>query len=366
MVVRLGDRRLSDWYSDFLIVNQGQCICTALGRELGIAHDQFTRMLNREHFDSAFLWKSCKPLVRRIELASGVLVLDDTIEEKCYSALSDWNCYHWDHCLNRSVRGLNQVTMLYHSQDISVPIGFKMVTKPDIVIDKKTGKEKRVSKVSKQVLFQALIAEAVDNQVQIGHIVADKWFSSEDNMKFIAGKEKYFVFPLKKNRKVALSAQDKANGVYQVVSEVKLDEGQVRTVYVKGVEFPLLLQKQVFQTEGDVPKGSEPTLYLVSNDLTLDAPAMTAIYSIRWKVECCFKSMKSNLGYANSPAHTQKSQVNHLVLCMLAFVKLEILKDKTRINHFAFKAKVRAVALSKAWQFWQDTKKQFQVSIDAA
>lgn len=359
-------RFLQDLYSDYLIVNQGQCSCTSLGQEINISHDRFTRMLHSEQLDSKWLWKSVKPLVTRISSPDGVLVLDDTVEEKRYSALSSWNCYHWDHCLNRSIKGINQLTSLYHSQSISVPVGFEIITKTEKVIDKKTGKEKLVSKVSKQSLFQNLIQHAVDNALEFRHIVADKWFSSKDNMNFIHGIEKYFVFPLKNNRKVALSKEDKERGLYQGVGEVKLEEDQVLTVYVEGMEFPLLLQKQVFKNGDGAPKGSEPILYLVSNDLTLDAPSMAAIYSIRWKVECFFKSVKSNLGYANSPAHTYKSQVNHLVLSMIAFVKLEMVKDKTRINHFAFKAKVRAVALTAAWAFWQDVKKQCSLSMMAA
>lgn len=359
-------RFLRDLYSDYLIVNQGQCSCTSLGQETNISHDRFTRMLHSEQLDSKWLWKSVKPLVTRISSPDGVLVLDDTVEEKRYSALSSWNCYHWDHCLNRSIKGISQLTSLYHSQSISVPVGFEIITKTEKVMDKKTGKEKLVSKVSKQSLFQNLIRQAVDNSLEFRHIVADKWFSSRDNMNFIHGIEKYFVFPLKNNRKVALSKQDKERGLYQGVGEVKLEEEQVLTVYVEGMEFPLLLQKQVFKNGDGAPKGSEPFLYLVSNDLTLDAQSMAAIYSIRWKVECFFKSVKSNLGYANSPAHTYKSQVNHMVLSMIAFVKLEMVKDKTRINHFAFKAKVRAVALTAAWEFWKNVKKQCSLSMMAA
>lgn len=355
MVLRV--EQLRDYYSDYLIVNQSGCHCTSLGLELGLSHDRFTRMLNKEELDSKWLWSRCKFLVKRISSPEGVLVIDDTIEEKRHSALSDWNCYHWDHCSNRSVKGINQVTSLYHSKDISVPVGFEVVTKPDFVEDGKTGKLKRISRKSKQDIFRDLVKQAIDNQIDIKYIVADKWFSNKENMNFISGLKQQFVFPLKNNRKVALSKEDKEKGVYQVVSEVKLEEGQVRIVYVEGVEFPLLLQKQVFQTGDDAFNGNEPILYLVSNDLTLDAPTMTTIYSIRWKVECFFKSIKSNLGYAKSPTHTYKSQTNHLVLSMVAFVKLEVLKDKVRINHFAFKAKVRAVALHSAWNFWQDVRK---------
>lgn len=361
MVLKIG--QLRDYYSDYLIVNESKCYCTSLGKELGISHDKFTRMLNKEELDSKWLWIAVKPLVKRVSSSSGVLIIDDTIEEKRYSSESDYHCYHWDHCVNRSVRGINQVSSLYHSKDVSVPLGFEIVTKPDKIIDKKTGKEKRVSRKSKQDIFRGLIQQAIDNKLAIEYIVSDKWFSNKENMNFVANLQQQFIFPLKHNRKVALSKEDKANGLYQAVSEVKLEEGQVLIVYVEGVEFPLLLQKQVFLSKDGVPTGNEPILYLVSNNLTLDAPTMKAIYSIRWKVETFFKSLKSNLGYANSPAHTYKSQVNHLVLSMMAFVKLEMLRDKTRINHFAFKAKVRENALKKAWKFWADVKNQFDIAI---
>jgi DDE superfamily endonuclease len=173
--------KLRDLYSDYLIVNQSQCICTGLGSELGLSHDKFTRMLHKENLDSKWLWKNVKPLASRISSEQGVLILDDTIEEKYYSRVSDWNCYHWDHCKNRSVKGINQLSALYHSKSISIPVGFEVVTKPDTIIDKKTGKEKRVSKVSKQDLFRKLINQSVDNQLEIGHILADKWFSSKEN-----------------------------------------------------------------------------------------------------------------------------------------------------------------------------------------
>jgi hypothetical protein len=353
---------LQDLYSDYLIVNQGQCSCTNLGKSLNMSHDCFTRMLHSEELNGSWLWKVAKPLANRIASPEGVLAIDDTVEEKRYSSLSPWNCYHWDHCLSRSIKGVNQLTSLYYSNSISVPVGFETITKTEPVIDKKTGKEKLVSKVPKQKLFQGLIEQAVHNRLIFRYVVADKWFSSKENMNFIHGLDKYFVLPLKNNRKVAMSKEEKERGLYQAVGEVKLEEGHVLTVYVEGVEFPLLLQKQVFKDGDGALSGSEPTLYLVSNDLDLAPSVMLAIYSIRWKVECFFKSVKSNLGYANSPAHTYRSQINHMALSMIAFIKLEMVKDRTRANHFAFKAKVKAVALDAAWQFWQDVKKHCQIS----
>jgi hypothetical protein len=54
---------------------------------------------------------------------------------------------------------------------------------------------------------------------------------------------------LKANRKVALSLEEKKQGIYDQVASVELEPGTVREVYVEQVEFPLLLVKQVFKNE---------------------------------------------------------------------------------------------------------------------
>jgi hypothetical protein len=61
--------------------------------------------------------------------------------------------------------------------------------------------------------------------------------------------KKEFVMPLKSNRKVALSVSDKRNGRYQSVDTLKLETMKPVTIYLEGVEFALLLVKQVFTNE---------------------------------------------------------------------------------------------------------------------
>ena len=73
------------------------------------------------------------------------------------------------------------------------------------------------------------------------------WFAAADNMRLIkADLGKDFVMPLKCNRKVALSGQDKKDGRYQAVETLTLEHRQAREVYLEQVPFPLLLVKQVF------------------------------------------------------------------------------------------------------------------------
>ena len=74
-----------DIYSDYLI-SQGQyATATGLSSLLQgeISHDQVSRFLRAEDYDSKELWGYIKGDVRRHEQSTGgVLILDDTISEK--------------------------------------------------------------------------------------------------------------------------------------------------------------------------------------------------------------------------------------------------------------------------------------------
>ncbi len=339
---------LFDLYTDYLIINQGQSTATGLSAllEKKVSHDSITRALNEKSYRSKDLWKVVKPFVRTIESKEGVLILDDTVEEKPYTEENEIVCWHRDHCQNRTIKGINQLTALYYSEQTSLPVGYEVIDKTHLVVDGKTGKEKRISLVSKQERFRRLIAQSMENQLLFAYILADSWFSSAENMNFIASKKAHFVFPLKKNRKVALTLEDKGQGNYQPIESLVLEECQVLAVYVQGVDFPLLLTKQVFPTKDD----SQAVLYLVTNDSTADSQQIQSIYAKRWKVEEFYKSIKSNTGYARSPTHRVRTHSNHLFLSMLAFVKLEALKISTKTNHFALKSLLTLNALKSAWK----------------
>ena len=49
------------------------------------------------------------------------------------------------------------------------------------------------------------------------------------------------------------------------------------------------------------------------------------------------KSLKQNVGVAKSPTRTVNTQTNHLFCSILAYVKLEKFKLKTKLNHFELK-----------------------------
>ena len=338
--------RLLNLYTDYLLVSFGQATATGLARLLPeVSHDQVTRFLSQQELTDKDLWKIVKPHVRRVESQEAVLLIDDTVEEKPYTDESELICWHFDHTKNRSVKGINLLSALYLSQDTSVPVAFELIKKTELVKDKKTGKDKWQSPRTKNEYARDMIASVVHKQIPFRYVLADIWFSSAENMVFIKLKaKKDFILPLKSNRRIAVSEADKKRGHWTTLSTLCFDTDAPRTLYLESVPFAVIVSRQVFTNED----GSESILYLASSDVS--SASMRTIYQKRWKVEEYHKSLKSNASFSKSPTKLPVTQSNHFFASMVAFVKLEIYRTSTRLNHFALKGKLYQAALSSAFQ----------------
>lgn len=349
------NKELLDLYSDYLISAFGQTTGTGLAGLLGggISHDQIQRLLSKEQFSAVELWQIVKPYARQIQQADGVLIIDDSIAEKPYTDENEIVCWHYDHSQDRSVKGINFVTCLYHASGYSLPVGFSIVAKTEEYVDKKDGKHKRRSPVSKNEYYRQLLTAAKRNRIPFKYVLSDVWYSAAENMMFIKHElTKDFIMPLKANRKVALSEQAKHDGAWVRLDQLTLEANTPLEIYLESVDFPLLLVKQVFANED----GSTGIQYLVSSDTTLTADHMTTIYRKRWNVEPYHKSLKQNASLEKSPTQTVTTQSNHLFASLCAYIKLEWLRKATKLNHFALKTKLYITALHSAF----DTLRLFQ------
>lgn len=340
--------KLLDLYSDYLISAFGQTTATGLATLLQgeLSHDQLQRFLAHGTELSPTLWRLVKPHLRRIERAEGVLIVDDSLAEKPYTDENEIICWHYDHSQQRNVKGINFVTCLYHSQEVSLPVGVELVRKTEHYLDPKSGKPKRRASRTKNEIYRDLLQQAVINRIPFKYVLNDVWFAAADNMNFIKlTLQKDFVMPLKSNRKVALSAPAKQAGQYHRVDTLPLEPMHPIAVYLDGVPFELLLVKQVFTNED----GSSGVLYLVTSDTTLDGLGITTLYQKRWHVEPYHKSLKQNASLEKSPTHTVATQTTHFLAALCGYVKLELLKGKTKLNHFALKTKLYTRALHAAY-----------------
>jgi len=310
-----------------------------------VSHDRVTRFLSEREYTSRDLWRQVKSTVRQIEREDGVLIFDDTLQEKAWTDENEVMCWHFDHCSGRSVRGINLLNALYYSGDVSIPVAFELVRKPLQFCDVKTRQVKRASEVTKNELMRSMIATCVNNALKFRTVLMDSWFASVENFEFIVKKKKHFIAALKDNRLVALSAADKKQGRFVRIDTLELSDQQVVRGWLKGYANEVLLVRQVFTNKD----GSTGLLNLVCSDLTCNGDTIATIYQKRWKVEVFHKSLKSNAALAKSPTRRVTTQNNHVFMAIYAVFKLECLKLKHKTNHFALRAKLFIKATRQAY-----------------
>lgn len=340
-------KEILDLYSDYLICSFSHVTATGLSKALDgqISHDKVTRFLSAQELDSKQLWQLVKPIARQYEHDDAVLIFDDTLGEKPYTDESEMICWHYDHVKHQNIKGFNLLNCVYSTGEVTLPIGFDLVKKPTLFSDIKSKKTKRKAEITKNELMRQRLLICQQQHISYRYVLTDSWFGAKENMQFIRKSlDKHFIMPLKTNRLVALSEEKKKQGQFVRVDMLEWSEQTPIQVWIKGLDFPVLLHAQVFTNEN----GSIGTLYLACSDLDRAAPEIEAIYKKRWNVEVFHKTLKSNVSLEKSPTHCMRTQSNHVFMAVYAAFQLECLHLKHKLNHFALRGKLYIAALQQA------------------
>ena len=172
-----------------------------------------------------------------------MLILDDSLSHKPHTNENEPVTWHLDHSCDRSVKGINFGSALYHTTGTAVPVSFEVVTKPKVVIDPKSGRPRRRAEETKNEKFRRLVRACGDNQIPFRYVLNDVWYASVENMTLIhTERHKRFVMPLKPNRSVALSEADRQAKQYVPLDALTWQEGRVRRrIWPKGLTFPVVV-----------------------------------------------------------------------------------------------------------------------------
>jgi len=349
------DKTLLELYSDYLLCSFGATTATGLSALLegAISHDRVTRFLSQSDYNGKTLWRHVKGMIREIEQDDGVLIFDDTIQEKPYTDENDLICWHYDHSQNRTVKGINLLNCVYHAGAVSLPVTYELITKPILYTDVKTRRVKRMSLVTKNDLMRDMVSVCKRNRIKYRYVLADSWFSAKENLQFIRNSmNKHFVIALKSNRTVALSYEDKRQGRFARIDAQNLAQHNPVQAYIKGLDFPVLLYRQVFTNKD----GSTGEMFIACSDLTCDGETIETIYQKRWKVETFHKTLKSNAALSKSPTRRVRTQSNHCFMAIYAAARLEGLRVKHHLNHFALRSKLYLRAIRYAFDELQNLK----------
>ena len=212
-VIKLSNNDIFDLYTDYLIASTGLATSVSLSKILDgeISHDRITRFLSNKEFSSKDLWKLVKKKVRDIETEDGVLIFDDSVEEKRYTDENELICWHWDHTIGKAVKGVNQLSLVYYSKDTTIPVGLEFVRKTEFKPDKKTDKMKRYSLKDKNEYLRDMLLISKTNNIIYKYIMTDSWYFNSKNINFIKlTLEKYFIMAYKETVHLFLSKEDRA------------------------------------------------------------------------------------------------------------------------------------------------------------
>ena len=119
-------------YTDYLISQNNYTTATGLSNMLGeaISHDQVSRFLRKNEFGSKAHWQWVKSCVREYQTdTDGVLLLNDSTEEKPYTDANEINCWDYSHAKSTVLKGINILSCMVRYGDSSLPVGYEIIRK---------------------------------------------------------------------------------------------------------------------------------------------------------------------------------------------------------------------------------------------
>lgn len=159
------------------------------------------------------------------------------------------------------------------------------------------------------------------------YVLFDSWYGSLDNLKAIRKKDWHWVTDLKCNRLISLTPHE-----FVAVSDLNLDDGTVKRVWLKGYG-EVMVARLVLK--------NWDTRYLASSDLNLkDYETLVDHWQQRWPIETFHHGLKQTTGVGNCSAQRVHAQKTHIFSSMVAFLKLEKIRQQTGQTWYEQKAAI--------------------------
>lgn len=311
-------------YTSFLIANGNRYSGVEMSKALNMessapAHDSISRWLTEQTFEPNNLWRHVQS---KVNLKSS-LIVDDTMLDKRWSPNNELVDFHWSGNEHKTIRGISLVNLLATHQNECIPIDYRVY-------------EGKKDEKNKNEHFIDMLHSSKERGFKPDFVMADCWYSSLENMKYIKKLRWKFIFGLKENRLV-----NETQGNYVAVSSLNWTQKQVRRVWLKGFGF-VLVTRIVFKN-GDMR-------YLATNDLLLTKYEGFSEHSKkRWTIEEFHRGIKQTTGIEKCYSIKKRSQLTHIFASFIAFVKLEFERLKTGVSWYEQKARAIRLGITGAF-----------------
>jgi hypothetical protein len=275
----------------------------------GFSHDQVSRFLADSKLTPRIIRDKA---LSEIPLSDhGFVMFDDTVVDKDFSFEIEMVRSQYSGNAHDVIKGIGVVTCVYYNPDVD----------QFYALDYRIFDPDRDGQSKLDHVWDMLDGLAARN-VAYGYVLMDSWYAVNELMVHIADLGKTYYCPVKSNRLVDDSGNpDGGKQAYKAVSKLEWDQttiDQGKIVKIKG--FPGSMKVKLFC----VQVSTNRTDYVVTNDLTQgSADGVRKACAIRWKIEEFHRELKQTTGIEKCQARKQRSQRNHINLCMQAWMVMK-------------------------------------------
>lgn len=283
---------------------QGNYTCTNLSDSVdGLDENSVYRFLKEYEFTPKLVWEKVRPL---IEISQrGRIIFDDTVLNKEHSFNIEGVRRQYSGREHGIVKGIGVVTCLYYNPEIdrSWIIDFRIFdpdrdnkTKVDHVCDIINSFEKR--------------------GIAFSTVLMDTWYAVRSILLRIEDLGKTYYCPIKTNRLVKETSSSEFIAVKDLIWN-EYDLSNAKIVRLKG--FPSSKQVKLFR----VTISTDRTEYVITNNMSLiSSDDCQKEIAVRWKIEEFHREIKQTTGIEKCQCRKNRSQRNHICLCMQVWVFL--------------------------------------------
>lgn len=273
------------------------------------AHDAYTRLLQRQPPDTDALWAEVQGCV---QLASGMLVVDDSTLDKPYAHHMALVSRQWSGKHRRVVWGINLISLVWTAGEARFPVDCRLYDKPH-------------DGLGKNEHFRDMLTTAQARGFRPELVAFDSWYSSLANLKQVRDCDWHWLTQLKVNRHV----DPDATGNRPVAEVTIAPTGSV--MHLKG--YGMIRVFKIVSRDGDIE-------YWATSRLECTLAQIEAEIKQLWHIEEYHRALKQFCGIERAQHRSATAQRNHISFALRAFLRLECHRLLTHVTCFEAKRQI--------------------------
>ncbi|WP_428194684.1 hypothetical protein, partial [Deinococcus saxicola] len=122
---------------------------------------------------------------------------------------------------------------------LGVPVAGEVIVKKPVWDEKKQNSVMK-SPITKNEHYRHMLAQCKANGVKFKYVLNDTWYTNPENMTFVVERlGKHFVMAIKENMSILICDESDVIQWKGKMRDLDIAEGQVREVYINGIDFPV-------------------------------------------------------------------------------------------------------------------------------